>query len=255
MDWVETQVSDHQSMDANGTAPPLDMDHRLYVSVYGIAAACFMLFLLIESAMFMLGGIRSSRSLHYRCLNTLMHAPVSWFDSNPKGRIISRFSADISVVDIFLPRYLDWAAQFLMTIIALCLVVAMVLPWMVPVLAFALCVFIMQLAMACRITRDAKRDANNAMSPVQSTLAEIEQGKRNQLRACQDMAACFISIFNVLARLTSSLTSDVHSPRLHTFSIPAHRTSSPTITHHMSTQNSTFSDFIACPKVQTRRVT
>ena len=41
----------------------------------------------------------------------------------------------------------------------------------------SLCVFAVQLSMACRITRDAKRDANNAMSPVQSTLAEIQQGK------------------------------------------------------------------------------
>ena len=178
MDWVGTQVSDHELLDVNGTGPPLDINHTLYVSIYGVVAACFMLFLLIESAMFMFGGIRSSRSLHYRCLNTLMHAPVSWFDSNPRGRIISRFSADLSVVDIFLPRYLDWGTQFLMTVVVLCSVVAMVLPWMVPVLLFALCVFVLQLAMACSITRDAKRDANNAMSPVQSTLAEIEEGNR-----------------------------------------------------------------------------
>ena len=206
MDWVETQVRDYKSLDVNGTAPPLDIKHTLYVSIYGVTAACFMLFLLIESVMFMLGGVRSSRSLHYRCLNTLMHAPVSWFDSNPKGRIISRFSADLSVVDLFLPRYLDWAAQFLMTVIVLCVVVAMVLSWMVPVLLFALCVFALQLAMACSITRDAKRDANNAMSPVQSTLAEIDQGKQNQLPACQ------IPV-NVFARLTSSLTKYLHSRR------------------------------------------
>ena len=170
-------------LDVNGTGPPLDINHTFYVSIYGVAATCFMLFLLIESAMFMFGGIRSSRSLHYRCLNTLMHAPVSWFDSTPKGRIISRFSADLSIVDLFLPRYLDWTTQFLMTVVVLCVVVALVLPWMVPVLLFSLCVFVLQLAMACRITRDAKRDANNAMSPVQSILAEIQQGKSSQ-HAC-----------------------------------------------------------------------
>ena len=186
MDWVEAQVSDRDlaidKADTNQTVPDLDLNHTFYVSVYSLAAASFLFFLLMESASFMLGGIRSSRTLHYRCLNTLMHAPVSWFDSTPKGRILSRFSADLSIVDLFLPRYLDWAAQFLFTVVVLCVVVVLVLPWMVPVLLFSLSVFVLQLAMACRITRDAKRDANNAMSPVQSTLAEIQQGLNKSAR-------------------------------------------------------------------------
>ena len=186
MDWVEAQVSDRDlaidKADTNQTVPDLDLNHTFYVSLYSLAAASFLFFLLMESLTFMLGGIRSSRTLHYRCLNTLMHAPVSWFDSTPKGRILSRFSADLSIVDLFLPRYLDWAAQFLFTVVVLCVVVVVVLPWMVPVLLFSLSVFVLQLAMACRITRDAKRDANNAMSPVQSTLAEIQQGLNKSAR-------------------------------------------------------------------------
>ena len=187
MDWVEVQVSEHAlaiTEADNATVPALDLDHTLYVSLYSVAAAFFAVFLLLESTLFMLGGVRSSRSLHYRCLNTLMHAPVSWFDSTPKGRIISRFSADLSIVDIFLPRILDWTSQFLMTVIVFCVVVATVLPWMLPALLFSLCVFLLQLAMACRITRDAKRDANNAMSPVQSTLSEIQEGKSSQRCVC-----------------------------------------------------------------------
>jgi len=56
-------------------------------------------------------------------------------------------------------------------------VLAMVLPLMLPQVLVCFCLFGLQIKMATRITQDSKRAANNAMNPVQSTLAEIEQGR------------------------------------------------------------------------------
>lgn len=153
------------------------MDHGPYVAVYGSGAAMFTVFLLCCATTFILGGVRSSKALHYDCLNTLMHAPVSWYDSTPAGRIISRFSADLGAVDLFLPRFLDWGIQFSFCALGLIIVLVVLLPGMTPVILASLLAFGVQALASCRAQREAKRDSNNAMTPVQGTLTEIKRGR------------------------------------------------------------------------------
>ena len=185
MQWIESEVHSHEAAIGtaaiNATLPPLDLDHGLYLSVFTGFSLLFTAGLFFEALMMMLGGMRSSNSLHFQCLDTIMHAPVSWFDSTPSGRIISRFSSDLSVVDLYLPRCIDSSAQLGMVILILGIVLAMVVPMMLPELLVCFCLLGLQMKTAMRITQDSKQAANNAMTPVQSTLAEIEQGYHNQL--------------------------------------------------------------------------
>lgn len=59
--------------------------------------------LLLRSAC-LLGAI----NLHKDLLSGILHAPVTYFDQTPSGRILSRFSKDMDVVDIMLPETLKW---------------------------------------------------------------------------------------------------------------------------------------------------
>lgn len=43
--------------------------------------------------------ISASRILHNNLLKTILQAPMSFFDTTPFGRIINRFSQDISTID------------------------------------------------------------------------------------------------------------------------------------------------------------
>ena len=73
-----------------------------------------------------LGGIcRAAGMLHTRLITTVLRFPMSFFDTTPKGRIISRFSKDIDTVDEQL-RLLFVMLMFqlstgLATIIAICI--------------------------------------------------------------------------------------------------------------------------------------
>ncbi len=41
----------------------------------------------------------TARSLHNQMFNSLLRAPVLFFDSNPIGRVVNRFSKDVSSID------------------------------------------------------------------------------------------------------------------------------------------------------------
>ncbi|EEE65131.1 hypothetical protein OsJ_20202 [Oryza sativa Japonica Group] len=50
-------------------------------------------------------GMQTSRSLFSQLLNSLFRAPMSFFDSTPLGRVLSRVSSDLSIVDLDVPFF------------------------------------------------------------------------------------------------------------------------------------------------------
>lgn len=59
--------------------------------------------MLFGSIMLSYGAISASKHLHRYLLHIIFGAPQKFFDTIPKGRIISRFSTDINTVDNRLP--------------------------------------------------------------------------------------------------------------------------------------------------------
>ncbi|XP_054158370.1 ATP-binding cassette sub-family C member 2-like [Oppia nitens] len=45
------------------------------------------------------GARRAAQQLHGQILERVMHAPMTWFDTTPLGRILNRFSKDLDVLD------------------------------------------------------------------------------------------------------------------------------------------------------------
>jgi ATP-binding cassette, subfamily C (CFTR/MRP), member 1 len=53
-----------------------------------------------------IGTLEAARFTHNYLLSRVLHAPMSFFDQTPIGRIINRFSKDIEAVDSDLPATL-----------------------------------------------------------------------------------------------------------------------------------------------------
>ncbi|KAJ6376021.1 hypothetical protein OIU77_000903 [Salix suchowensis] len=81
---------------------------RLIV-VYLSIGVTSMLFVLCRSIFTVVLGLQSSKSLFSQLLNSLFHAPMSFYDSTPLGRILSRVASDLSIVDLDVPFSLIFA--------------------------------------------------------------------------------------------------------------------------------------------------
>ncbi|XP_021764948.1 ABC transporter C family member 10-like [Chenopodium quinoa] len=73
------------------------------IVVYLIIGASSTFFLLIRSLAAVALGLKASKSFFSQLMSSLFRAPMSFYDSTPLGRILSRVSSDLSIVDIDVP--------------------------------------------------------------------------------------------------------------------------------------------------------
>ncbi|KAJ3139866.1 hypothetical protein HDU90_008764 [Geranomyces variabilis] len=81
-------------------------DHSIgyYLGIY--AAFVFLTVLSVPISSFIWMGVcamRASAELHRAMLQTVLRQPMSYFDANPVGRFITRFSMDLGMTDVTLP--------------------------------------------------------------------------------------------------------------------------------------------------------
>ncbi|KAL6646567.1 hypothetical protein ACP70R_018175 [Stipagrostis hirtigluma subsp. patula] len=79
------------------------------VLVYVAIGFGSIIFLLIRALLAVDLNIQTSRSLFSQLLNALFHAPMSFFHSTPLGRILSRVSSDLSIIDLDVPVTLSFS--------------------------------------------------------------------------------------------------------------------------------------------------
>ncbi|KAF7106813.1 hypothetical protein CFC21_107522 [Triticum aestivum] len=99
--FIAGQISQNSWMAANVQNP--DVSALKLISVYIVIGVCTVFFVLSRSIFFVVLGMQTSRSLFSQLLNSLFRAPMSFFDSTPLGRVLSRVSSDLSIIDLDVP--------------------------------------------------------------------------------------------------------------------------------------------------------
>ncbi|CAI9092351.1 OLC1v1027558C4 [Oldenlandia corymbosa var. corymbosa] len=105
--FVICQISQNSWMAANVDKP--DVSTLRLIAVYLAIGFSSTFVLLSRSLSTVVLGLQSSKSLFLQLLNSLFRAPMSFYDSTPLGRILSRVSADLSIVDLDVPFNLIFA--------------------------------------------------------------------------------------------------------------------------------------------------
>lgn len=88
--FIAGQISQNSWMATNVQNPDISTLHL--ISVYLAIGCSTAIFLLSRSVFVVVLGLQSSKSLYTQLLNSLFRAPMSFFDSTPLGRILSRVS-------------------------------------------------------------------------------------------------------------------------------------------------------------------
>ncbi|CAK7348295.1 unnamed protein product [Dovyalis caffra] len=95
----------------------------LFISVYGVIASVSVVILIMRSLFVTLMGLKTAQKLFGGILHSILHAPMSFFDTTPSGRILSRASADQTNVDILLPFLLALTVAMYITVLSIIIIV------------------------------------------------------------------------------------------------------------------------------------
>ncbi|KAM0892633.1 hypothetical protein ACQ4PT_025627 [Festuca glaucescens] len=101
MIFIAGQIAQNSWMAANVENPRIGT--LKLITVYIVIGVCTMFFLLSRCLSVVVLGVQTSRSLFSQLLDSLFRAPMSFYDSTPLGRVLSRVSSDLSTVDLDVP--------------------------------------------------------------------------------------------------------------------------------------------------------
>ncbi|XP_058822715.1 ATP-binding cassette sub-family C member 4-like [Topomyia yanbarensis] len=155
---------------------PVNHSTSDYLATYGIFIIAVIFFTIFRGYLFFNICMKASRTLHDRMFAKILAAPMRFFDINPSGRILNRFSKDMGAIDELLPKAIMDAVQVLLVMVGILVVIAIMNPILLLALLAAVVLFAGALKLYLRPAQDLKRLEGITRSPVFSHLSATLSG-------------------------------------------------------------------------------
>ena len=153
-------------------------DNVDYVDVYIFTAITILtvVITLSRSFMFFTLAMKASRSLHDAMFNGITRARMYFFNMNPSGRILNRFSKDMGQIDEILPSVMIDVVQIFLSLFGIVIVVAIVNPlYLIPTFIIGVIFYFMR-NFYLKTSRSVKRIEATTRSPIYSHLGASLNG-------------------------------------------------------------------------------
>ncbi|RZB39027.1 multidrug resistance-associated protein [Asbolus verrucosus] len=156
------------------TTPEWSAELCLYI--YGGLIISLFVIALSRSMLFYKLAMLSSQKLHDTLFHCVINAFMRFFDTNPSGRILNRFSKDIGAIDELLPKAVLDAGQIILNMAGALVLVTIVNPYFLIIVAIAGVFFMMLRVVFLRSSKNIKRLEGMMRSPVFTHLNATLQG-------------------------------------------------------------------------------
>ncbi len=158
------------------TLPRDDQKNRRNVGIYASCVTAAVLLTTLRAYAFFLVVLRSSENLHNNMVTALLKAPVLFFDSNPIGRILNRFSKDIGCMDEVLPKTFLFAVQMVLFVLTAALLPLVANAWLVAIVVPIIWLYVYIARYFMRTSRELRRLESVCRSPVLTQISETLDG-------------------------------------------------------------------------------
>lgn len=148
----------------------------VYMGVYAALAVGSALLGMVRTGLFTLTGIAASRRMHHRLLDTVVYAPMAFFDTTPLGRMLSRFSKDMEQLDTLLPGSLAMLALMLFLILGTLTAIVFTTPWFAIAIVPIFFVYTKVMNYFRTVSREVKRHEAVSRSPIYTHFSETLNG-------------------------------------------------------------------------------
>ncbi|ELU17727.1 hypothetical protein CAPTEDRAFT_146185, partial [Capitella teleta] len=176
--WLSewTNMEENTGLVSNDLNIEENKDSITYMSIY-VAITLGTLFIgLFKTVSYYQMSIKSSSCLHSKLYDSVVRAPISFFDNNPKGRIINRFSADIGALDNFLPDNLYKFIKYVGYVIGNMMVMVIIDPYLsIPLLPLVIGIGLVR-RIFVRTQSKCQRITATALSPTLTHLCSSLEG-------------------------------------------------------------------------------
>ncbi|XP_064540708.1 probable multidrug resistance-associated protein lethal(2)03659 [Drosophila montana] len=146
------------------------------VTWYSVLLVCTLALYLLRTFGFFLLCLRISLRLHNQLFDGIIRARMFFFNANPSGRVLNRFSSDIENVDVALPQAMMDSLQFFVDVVAVLVIVAIANYWLlIPAAIMAVLMYLCR-SFYIGASRSLKRIESLTRSPVYSHANQTFQG-------------------------------------------------------------------------------
>ncbi|PFX21734.1 Multidrug resistance-associated protein 4 [Stylophora pistillata] len=155
---------------------PSEQKDKTNLTIYGCLVAASFILGIVRSYILYLVCLRCSERLHDKMVVALLQAPVLFFDSNPVGRILNRFSKDAGCMDELLPLEIVFTVQLVLLLLSSVIVPSVTNPWIVFVTIPVTAMILYFTRFYLKSSRELKRLESMCRSPVFSHISETLEG-------------------------------------------------------------------------------
>eukprot|EP00842_Homolaphlyctis_polyrhiza_P005787 jgi/Hompol1/6209/HPOL_004851-RA len=165
------------------TSEHFDLSDKTYLSAYTGLGAGWAFFGILLNVVVIFGGFNAAKHYHDGALKGIFNAPMSFFDTQPLGRIMNRMSTDIDILDTEINHTIFTFLSGMVEFITEIAIVIYASPIMIALLAATLVLYFIIFIYFQRTNRELRRLISIEKSPLVAHISETMAGI-STIRVC-----------------------------------------------------------------------